>query len=101
MWSCSAMTPNYWIGRQFCGLSWISGDKSDFVSNLRVSGHRNSFVFSWLALSGQTPHMEHRLGPAATPQTKPQPRLLDQVRAAIRTKHYSPKTEEAYVAWTR
>jgi integron integrase len=29
------------------------------------------------------------------------PRLLDQVRAAIRTKHYSPRTEEAYVYWVR
>jgi integron integrase len=32
--------------------------------------------------------------------TKP-PHLLDQVRAAIRTKHYSQRTEEAYVHWTR
>jgi integron integrase len=29
------------------------------------------------------------------------PRLLDQVRAAIRTLHYSPRTEEAYVYWIR
>jgi site-specific recombinase XerD len=36
---------------------------------------------------------------AATP-TKP-PRLLDQVRTAIRTKHYSQRTAEAYVHWTR
>jgi len=28
-----------------------------------------------------------------------QPRLLDQVRARIRTKHYSRRTEEAYVRW--
>ncbi len=28
-------------------------------------------------------------------------RLLDQVRAAIRTRHYSPRTEESYVAWIR
>jgi integron integrase len=27
--------------------------------------------------------------------------LLDSVRAAIRTRHYSPRTEEAYVAWIR
>jgi len=36
-----------------------------------------------------------------TVESKPPPRLLDQVRAVIRTKHYSPKTEEAYVRWTR
>ncbi len=29
------------------------------------------------------------------------PRLLDQVRAAIRTRHYSRRTEEAYVAWIK
>ncbi len=29
------------------------------------------------------------------------PRLLDQVRDAIRRRHYSPRTEEAYVAWIR
>jgi site-specific recombinase XerD len=34
-------------------------------------------------------------------EPKPPPRLLDQVRAAIRTKHYSRKTEEAYANWTR
>ena len=29
------------------------------------------------------------------------PRLLDQVRETIRLKHYSPKTEDAYVGWIR
>lgn len=29
------------------------------------------------------------------------PRLLDRVRAAIRTRHYSRRTEEAYVGWIR
>jgi integron integrase len=29
------------------------------------------------------------------------PKLLDQVRAAIRTRHFSIRTEEAYVRWTR
>jgi integron integrase len=34
------------------------------------------------------------------PPTGPQPpRLLDRVRAAIRARHYSLRTEEAYVAW--
>lgn len=31
----------------------------------------------------------------------PKPRLLDRVRAALRIRHYSPRTEEAYVAWIR
>jgi integron integrase len=30
-----------------------------------------------------------------------QPRLLDRVRIAIRTRHYSIRTEEAYVGWIR
>ena len=29
------------------------------------------------------------------------PRLLDQVREAIRVKHYSPRTESAYIGWIR
>ncbi|MBI4526786.1 MAG: phage integrase N-terminal SAM-like domain-containing protein [Deltaproteobacteria bacterium] len=31
----------------------------------------------------------------------PKPKLLAQVRQAIRTRHYSPKTEEAYVGWIK
>jgi len=29
------------------------------------------------------------------------PRLLDQVRETTRVKHYSPRTEDAYVGWIR
>ena len=29
------------------------------------------------------------------------PRLLDQVRAAIRVRHYSRRTEDTYVHWVR
>ena len=32
---------------------------------------------------------------------QPPPRLLDQLRGRIRAKHYSPRTEEAYVSWVR
>ena len=31
----------------------------------------------------------------------PKPRLLDRVRAAIRARHYSRRTEDAYAAWIR
>lgn len=31
----------------------------------------------------------------------PKARLLDQVREVIRVKHYSIRTEEAYVQWIR
>ena len=30
-----------------------------------------------------------------------EPRLLDRVRAAVRMRHYSRRTEKAYVAWIR
>lgn len=33
--------------------------------------------------------------------TPPPPRLLDRVRAALRTRHCSPRTEKAYVGWIR
>ena len=29
------------------------------------------------------------------------PRLLDQTRNALRTRHYSPRTEDAYVGWIK
>jgi site-specific recombinase XerD len=37
--------------------------------------------------------------PAAAPQNKP--KLLDQVRAVIRRKHFSIRTEQSYVDWIR
>lgn len=37
----------------------------------------------------------------AGPGDAPKPRLLDRVRAAIRARHYSRRTEKAYVAWIR
>ena len=36
-----------------------------------------------------------------TDVTPPKPRLLDRVRAALRARHYSRRTEEAYVAWIK
>jgi Phage integrase, N-terminal SAM-like domain len=34
-------------------------------------------------------------------QGSQKPKLLDQVRYAIRAKHYSFRTEEAYIQWVR
>ena len=39
--------------------------------------------------------------PLAVYKNKSPPRLLDQVRIAIRTRHYSRRTEKAYVGWIR
>ncbi len=36
-----------------------------------------------------------------TPMPPPKPRLLDRVRATLRMRHYSRRTEQAYVAWIR
>jgi len=38
--------------------------------------------------------------PAASEQPQP-PRLLDRVRSALRARHYSLRTEEAYIGWIR
>jgi integron integrase len=37
----------------------------------------------------------------ADPGSGTRPKLLQQVRQAIRARHYSPRTEEAYVGWIR
>ena len=39
--------------------------------------------------------------PVVAPVSPPKPKLLDQVRQAIRTRHYSPRTEETYVHWIK
>lgn len=38
------------------------------------------------------------LGPS---ESVPKPKLLDRVRLAIRTRHYSQRTEQAYVNWVK
>jgi integron integrase len=44
------------------------------------------------------PEPDARTGEAPPPA---RPRLLDRVRAELRVRHYSPRTEECYVAWVR
>ncbi|MDP1956915.1 MAG: phage integrase N-terminal SAM-like domain-containing protein [Rhodocyclaceae bacterium] len=39
--------------------------------------------------------------PSATPEATAAPKLLDQVRARIRVKHYSIRTETQYVHWIK
>lgn len=39
--------------------------------------------------------------PACTSEPPPEPRLLDQMRGRLRVKHYSIRTEQAYVDWVR
>lgn len=40
------------------------------------------------------------VGPGS-PISSPKPKLLDRVRQAIRARHYSLRTEQAYVAWIK
>jgi integrase len=59
-----------------------------------------------MSVSYPTQNCSHRADalPAvreAGPIEAPRPRLLDRVRAAARLRHYSPRTEKAYVAWAR
>jgi integron integrase len=52
----------------------------------------------------ETPHDRDRRGGGSTPEPaggKPRVRLLDRLRNAIRTRHYSRSTEKAYCAWVR
>jgi hypothetical protein len=44
--------------------------------------------------------MSYHGGSAVVTEAKA-PRLLDQVRARLRLKHYSLRTEQAYVGWIR
>ena len=41
------------------------------------------------------------MSPLEAPAALLGPKLLDRVRAAIRLRHYRPRTEEAYVHWVR
>jgi integron integrase len=54
----------------------------------------------------RSPHLPHAVDPEASPArvhafSCRRPRLLDRVREALRARHYSRKTEKAYVAWIR
>lgn len=54
---------------------------------------------------GETASLLHqlppRVGPTVPAPEERQPKLLDQVRAAIRTRHYSLRTEKAYIHWIK
>ncbi len=65
-----------------------------------VSLHRNlPLLYSVLSEGNRRGSVfaVHETSPAGPPK----PRLLDRVRAALRVRHYRPRTEEAYAAWAR
>ena len=45
--------------------------------------------------------MFSRAYPGSGPESRGKPRLLDRVRQSIRARHFSPRTEKAYVAWIK
>ena len=65
-----------------------------------ASVHRSP-PFSYVALSEGAPRGSVFTVHESSPTDPPKPRLLDRVRAALRIRHYSRRTEEAYVAWIR
>jgi integrase len=63
-------------------------------------GHDRGFQ----ATSGEPPLTGRCIPPApaaSAPPATPQPRLLDQMREALRSRHYSPRTEQSYCHWVK
>jgi Phage integrase, N-terminal SAM-like domain len=56
---------------------------------------------AWRSVAGAVHPARPFLVRETTPVTPPKPRLLDRVRAALQARHYSRRTEEAYVAWIK
>ena len=44
---------------------------------------------------------DHRVAHESSPRAASSPRLLDRVRDAVRARHFSRRTEKAYVHWTK
>jgi integron integrase len=55
----------------------------------------------WQIGESPPPRWKPLASPAPERAAHRPPRLLDQLRQAIRTRHYSRRTEEAYAAWVR
>src|SRR2546426_9700720 len=69
------------------------------TGELTMVGTHRAVPFRYAATScrGRARWIAREAGPPA-PQ---QPRLLDRVRAALRARHYSRRTEKAYVHWIK
>jgi hypothetical protein len=62
-----------------------------------LTAHQVRPIFAYMS------HSRLRLisGRGGNRSPRQKPRLLDQVREAIRARHYSRRTEEAYVGWIK
>jgi integron integrase len=62
---------------------------------------KSGFAAEYAALPGSRGSLGLWMCRESGPPTLPKPRLLDRVRQALRARHMSRRTEEAYVAWIR
>jgi integron integrase len=74
-------------------------------SRARLEGHWSDAT-SWRRLAGASLVREgrtdlHAGNLAAASRAAPVPRLSDRARAAMRLRHFSPRTEDAYLGWMR
>ena len=53
------------------------------------------------SLVREGPIEPRRPSPAPVPRASPAPRLSERAREAMRLRHFSPRTEEAYLGWMR
>ena len=76
-----------------------------FAGNDKVRHLRPRFVPSWSGVGRKNPLPRSQPPQESMKVARPipgqKPRLLDQVREAIWTRHYSLRTESAYVGWIR
>ncbi len=81
------------------GRYWTVPRTDEAVSHLLTLFAGESVDVEASLASGTGQNAEHK--PEAREQTASHPALLDQVRQAVRMRHYSHKTEEAYIGWIR
>ncbi|WP_437810120.1 site-specific integrase [Sorangium sp. So ce1078] len=67
----------------------------------RKTGGRRRSPTNWAFAPGTAPAESAAMPRTPEAPTARPPRLLERVREAIRTRRYSPRTEEAYCAWIR
>ena len=74
-------------------------DLREFQGRSETDGPGTRFAGAWGMSSPNPPPPAAAAGGSSG--TSGSPKLLDRVRQAIRTRHYSRRTEEAYVQWIR
>src|SRR5438128_10668097 len=75
-------------------------DQQGDLDRMGMTGLLSRSPISNPASSGGAPAVGLAVSEAG-PAVVPRPRLLDRVREAIRTRHYSRSTEQAYVHWIK